>query len=213
MRGHSANLGSQYEKRLRRIARHLARRHRVTIERVADVLAERLELTGSEIDALMPPAWIARYGIGVRPAAATHFGATNARRVELATKAREYNGLLKEQVQADSDRQRVRQRLDTFLLQRGLHQSQGAEEVATGAASSPGRAGSWYRAPKNNAPAGWKRASMPVRNWARRRSSFRDRTHSGLIAVRETRRGYLPSLGVPRAGGKIGITLMFRPPH
>jgi hypothetical protein len=25
--------------------------------------------------------------------------------------------------------------------------------------------------------------------------------------------GYLPSLSVPRAGGKIGITLMFRPPH
>lgn len=39
--------GSQYEKWLRRIARHLARRHRVTIERVADVLAEKLELTGS----------------------------------------------------------------------------------------------------------------------------------------------------------------------
>jgi hypothetical protein len=29
---------------------------------VADVLAEKLELTGSEIDALMPPAWIARHG-------------------------------------------------------------------------------------------------------------------------------------------------------
>ena len=34
----------------------------------------------------------------------------------LATKAREYNDLLNEQVQADSDRQRVRQRLDTFLV-------------------------------------------------------------------------------------------------
>jgi uncharacterized protein YjbI with pentapeptide repeats len=34
----------------------------------------------------------------------------------LATKAREYNDLLKEQVQADSDRQRMRQRLDTFLV-------------------------------------------------------------------------------------------------
>ena len=29
---------------------------------MADVLAEKLELTGSEIDALMPPAWIARHG-------------------------------------------------------------------------------------------------------------------------------------------------------
>ena len=34
----------------------------------------------------------------------------------LAAKAREYNDLLKEQVQADSDRQRVRQRLDAFLV-------------------------------------------------------------------------------------------------
>jgi len=33
----------------------------------------------------------------------------------LATKPREYNELLREQVQADSDRQRMRQRLDTFL--------------------------------------------------------------------------------------------------
>ena len=34
----------------------------------------------------------------------------------LATKPREYNELLREQVQADSDRQRMRQRLDTFLV-------------------------------------------------------------------------------------------------
>jgi hypothetical protein len=34
----------------------------------------------------------------------------------LAAKAREYNDLIKEQVQVDSDRQRVRQRLDTFLV-------------------------------------------------------------------------------------------------
>src|SRR3954454_15478781 len=34
----------------------------------------------------------------------------------LATKAREYNDLLKEQVQPNSDRQRMRQRLDTFLV-------------------------------------------------------------------------------------------------
>src|SRR3954453_6930696 len=34
----------------------------------------------------------------------------------LAAKAREYNNLLKEQARIDSDRQRVRQRLDTFLF-------------------------------------------------------------------------------------------------
>jgi hypothetical protein len=34
----------------------------------------------------------------------------------LSTKAREYNDLLKEQAQTESDRQRVRQRLDTFFV-------------------------------------------------------------------------------------------------
>ncbi|WP_411904178.1 ATP-dependent metallopeptidase FtsH/Yme1/Tma family protein [Methylorubrum thiocyanatum] len=46
--------------RLRRFARQLARRHRADIERVAAALMERETLTGEEIDAMLPPGFMAR---------------------------------------------------------------------------------------------------------------------------------------------------------
>jgi hypothetical protein len=52
------------EDRLRELAFQLVCRHQQAVERVADALAEKLLLTAGEIDALMPPAWIAQYGIG-----------------------------------------------------------------------------------------------------------------------------------------------------
>jgi hypothetical protein len=52
------------EDRLRAMAFRLVCRHRETIERVADALAEKLELTGAQIDAMMPSAWVAKNVIG-----------------------------------------------------------------------------------------------------------------------------------------------------
>jgi hypothetical protein len=52
------------EDRLRAMAFRLVCRHRETIERVADALAEKLELTGAQIDAMMPSAWVAKNMIG-----------------------------------------------------------------------------------------------------------------------------------------------------
>lgn len=46
--------------RLRRFARQLARRHRADIERVAAALMELEALTGEEIDAMLPPGFMAR---------------------------------------------------------------------------------------------------------------------------------------------------------
>lgn len=46
--------------RLRRATRHLARRHRADIERVAAALMERETLTGEEIDAMLLPGFMAR---------------------------------------------------------------------------------------------------------------------------------------------------------
>ncbi|AWV19803.1 MULTISPECIES: hypothetical protein [Methylobacteriaceae] len=48
------------EIRLRRAARSLIRRHRTDIERVATALMERETLTGDEIDAMLPPGFMAR---------------------------------------------------------------------------------------------------------------------------------------------------------
>lgn len=48
------------EARLRRMTRQLVRRHRARIERVAAVLMERETLSGKEIDALLPPSFMAR---------------------------------------------------------------------------------------------------------------------------------------------------------
>jgi hypothetical protein len=42
------------------MAWQLVCRHHKTIGRVADALAEKLELMGAEIDAMMPVSWIAR---------------------------------------------------------------------------------------------------------------------------------------------------------
>jgi hypothetical protein len=52
------------EDRLRGMALRLVCRHRETIERVADALAEKLKLTGLQIDAMMPSAWVAKNVIG-----------------------------------------------------------------------------------------------------------------------------------------------------
>ncbi len=46
--------------RLRRFARQLVRQHRADIERVAAALLEREALTGEEIDAMLPPGFMAR---------------------------------------------------------------------------------------------------------------------------------------------------------
>lgn len=46
--------------RLREAARALVRRHRGAIERVAAALSERGALTGDEIDAMLPPGFMAR---------------------------------------------------------------------------------------------------------------------------------------------------------
>ena len=48
------------EARLRRFARQLVCRHRQDIERIAAALEERHALTGEEIDAMMPPGFMAR---------------------------------------------------------------------------------------------------------------------------------------------------------
>ncbi|TXN41553.1 hypothetical protein FV232_04700 [Methylobacterium sp. WL30] len=48
------------EDRLRRAARALVRRHRADIERVAEALMAREVLTGEEIDAILPPGFMAR---------------------------------------------------------------------------------------------------------------------------------------------------------
>ena len=48
------------EGRLRRAARGLVRRHRADIERVADALMTREAMTGEEIDAMLPPGFMAR---------------------------------------------------------------------------------------------------------------------------------------------------------
>jgi hypothetical protein len=45
---------------LRRVAFSFVEHHQATIHHVADALAEKFELTGAEIDAMMPAAWIAR---------------------------------------------------------------------------------------------------------------------------------------------------------
>jgi hypothetical protein len=55
------------EDRLRRFARQLVRRHYFIIVIVASFLEERLELTGAEIDALMPSSWIACQGLMSAP--------------------------------------------------------------------------------------------------------------------------------------------------
>ena len=46
--------------RLRRAARQLVRRHRADIETIAGMLMERGTLTGEEIDAALPPGFMAR---------------------------------------------------------------------------------------------------------------------------------------------------------
>ncbi|MFJ7441309.1 hypothetical protein ACIQW5_27105 [Methylorubrum thiocyanatum] len=48
------------EIRLRRFAQQLARKHRTDIERVAAALMERETLTGEEIDAMLPPGFMAQ---------------------------------------------------------------------------------------------------------------------------------------------------------
>ncbi|TNC16422.1 hypothetical protein FF100_04030 [Methylobacterium terricola] len=48
------------ETRLRRAARQLVRRHRSDIEAIARMLMERGTLTGEEIDAALPPGFMAR---------------------------------------------------------------------------------------------------------------------------------------------------------
>lgn len=48
------------EARLRRMARMLVRRHRADVERVAAALLERETLTGEQIDAMLPPGFMAR---------------------------------------------------------------------------------------------------------------------------------------------------------
>lgn len=48
------------EARLRQATRQLVRRHRADIERVAAALLERETLTGPEIDAMLPPGFMAR---------------------------------------------------------------------------------------------------------------------------------------------------------
>jgi hypothetical protein len=59
--------GLRREDRLRAFARQLVRRHYIAISFAAGSLAEKLELTGAEIDAWMPAAWIARHGVITPP--------------------------------------------------------------------------------------------------------------------------------------------------
>src|SRR3954452_386630 len=55
--------GLRREDGLRAFARQLVRRHYFKIVIVASFLEERLELSGGEIDALMPSSCIARHGL------------------------------------------------------------------------------------------------------------------------------------------------------
>lgn len=66
------------EDRLRRFAQQLVRHHYNAISFVAGYLAEKLELTGAEIDVWMSSAWIARTASEVRRVPATPGGTPNA---------------------------------------------------------------------------------------------------------------------------------------